>query len=69
MAENTKRYVSDQFLAERYSKTRGTIWNWARGDTGFPKPVKLGPATTRWDLDEIEAWEARKAAEAEGAAA
>lgn len=64
-----KRYVSVQFLAERYEKTVGTIWRWARLEPDFPKPLKLGPATSRWDLDEIEAWEARKAAEAEGAAA
>lgn len=56
-AATAKRYVSDQFLADRYEKTRGTIWRWARDPkVSFPKPFRIGP-TTRWDLDEVEAWE------------
>ena len=51
-------YLSDQDLASRYGVHRVTPWNWARKDSGFPKPVKLTPGCTRWKLSEIEAWEA-----------
>ena len=52
------QFVSDDFLADRYQKSRGTIWRWARERVaGFPQPVKIGP-TTRWNLADIEAWEA-----------
>ena len=32
-----------------------TIWRWVR-DGRFPKPFKLGVATTVWDADEVEAF-------------
>jgi predicted DNA-binding transcriptional regulator AlpA len=31
-----------------------TIWRWVRTRSDFPKPFKLGPATTVWDLREIK---------------
>lgn len=55
------KYLSVKDLAERFSVSVPTIWNWA-GDgpysiSGFPKPVKLGPQIVRWKLPDIEAWE------------
>jgi predicted DNA-binding transcriptional regulator AlpA len=38
-----------------------TIWRWVRTRAEFPKPVKIGPQTTVWDLAEIEAFIARQA--------
>ncbi|MEN9780743.1 MAG: hypothetical protein RL014_1891 [Pseudomonadota bacterium] len=38
-----------------------TIWRWVRTRADFPKPVKIGPQTTVWDLAEIEAFIARQA--------
>jgi predicted DNA-binding transcriptional regulator AlpA len=32
-----------------------TIWRWVR-DGRFPKPFKLGAATTVWDAAEVEAF-------------
>lgn len=32
-----------------------TIWRWVR-DGKFPKPFKLGAATTVWDAAEVEAF-------------
>lgn len=32
-----------------------TIWRWVR-DGKFPKPFKLGSATTVWDAAEVEAF-------------
>lgn len=53
-------YVSDKDLAERFKTSRATIWRWP-ATQGFPKPVKLGPGTTRWRLAEVEEWETRQA--------
>jgi predicted DNA-binding transcriptional regulator AlpA len=60
------KYVDDKFLAERYKAGRRTIWRRAK-DGHLPKPVKLSPVCTRWRLDEIEAHEAKLAAERESA--
>ena len=38
-----------------------TIWRWVAEGT-FPAPFKLGPNTTVWDLDQVEAHLAQKAA-------
>lgn len=38
-----------------------TIWRWV-ADGKFPKPFKLGPNTTVWDLDQVEAFLAQQAA-------
>jgi len=37
-----------------------TIWRWVRTRPEFPKPFKIGEATTVWDLDAIEEFLARK---------
>ena len=43
-----------------------TVWRWsAQGQ--FPKPFKLGPNTTVWDLDQVEAFIAKQAAEGQQA--
>tara|TARA_Y100000815_G_scaffold111406_1_gene100025 strand:- start:402 stop:575 length:174 start_codon:yes stop_codon:yes gene_type:complete len=56
-------YLSDKQVSERYAVSRKTVWDWAKADPTFPKPVKLSPGCTRWKLDELEAWEtARRAA-------
>ncbi len=41
-----------------------TIWRWVASGR-FPRPFRLGPNMTCWDLDEVEAWLDRQA---EGAA-
>lgn len=37
-----------------------TIWRWVK-KSSFPAPFKLGPNTTVWDLDQVEAHIARQA--------
>lgn len=37
-----------------------TVWRWA-AEGRFPKPFKLGPNTTVWDLDQVEAFLAQQA--------
>jgi predicted DNA-binding transcriptional regulator AlpA len=40
-----------------------TIWRWVR-EGKFPKPFKLSDSVTVWDEDEIDAFIAKRAAEA-----
>lgn len=54
-AKNTL-YLSVDQVAKRFGVSKDSIWRWKRrGD--FPAPVKLGGATTRWRLADIEEWE------------
>ena len=55
------QFVSDLFLAERYSVHRVTIWRWVR-EGRFPAPVKLTPGCSRWRMAEVEAHEAEREA-------
>ncbi len=32
-----------------------TLWEWVANGT-FPKPYKLGPRTTAWDVGEVREW-------------
>jgi signal transduction protein with GAF and PtsI domain len=61
-------------VADRYDNSPSTIWRWATEDRfahlNFPKPIKLGPNTTAWDDDELDAYDAERRAltdEPEGA--
>ena len=37
-----------------------TLWRWV-AEGKFPAPFKLGPNTTVWDLDQVEAFLAQQA--------
>lgn len=37
-----------------------TVWRWV-AQSKFPAPFKLGPNTTVWDLDKVEAFLAQQA--------
>jgi prophage regulatory protein len=52
------RYFSDVELARRYDVARVTIWRWSSQGV-LPKPVAIGPNSSRWVGREIEAREAR----------
>ena len=47
-------------LATRLSVSRATVWRWT-ADGSFPSPIKLGPNTTRWRGEDVEAWMANRA--------
>jgi prophage regulatory protein len=32
-----------------------TVWRWVKLGT-FPAPIKLGPQTTAWPVEAVEAW-------------
>lgn len=45
-------YVSANTLAAALETTPSTIWRWSKSGR-LPRPVKLGEATTRWDMKEV----------------
>ena len=54
---STDQFVSDLFLAERYSVHRVTIWRWVR-EGKFPSPIKLTAGCSRWRMSDVERHEA-----------
>ena len=52
-------YVKDNFLAERYSVSRSTIWRWTKRGL-LPTPVRFSDCCTRWRLSEIEELDAQR---------
>lgn len=56
MMSYTTPFLRDIEIAERYDISRSTIWRWVKEDR-FPRPIKLGPASTRWLITDLEAWE------------
>lgn len=50
-------FLSVYEVAERYGVSPATIWRWASQEERFPKPVKVGRASTRWPLQALEAYE------------
>jgi prophage regulatory protein len=59
-------YLTDRQVAERLAVSRATIWRWVRRGA-FPAPLKFSPGITRWNVSDLERWEAECAA-ATGAA-
>ena len=59
-----KSYSSDKKVGERYDVHRVTPWRWANDPRykylKFPKPEKIGPNTSRWDDDKLDAWDAQR---------
>jgi prophage regulatory protein len=53
---NSTPFLRDTAVAIRYDISRSTIWRWVKEDR-FPKPIKLGPASTRWRIADLEAWD------------
>ncbi len=52
----SQMYLRVQQLAARWNVSVPTVWRWT-ADGKIPLPVRLSPGTTRWRLDEIEAYE------------
>jgi predicted DNA-binding transcriptional regulator AlpA len=65
-----KKYLPTKAVLERYSITEMSLWRWERDPkVGFPAPHRFGTARKFYDLQEIEAWERRRAADSSGRAA
>ncbi|NEV60317.1 helix-turn-helix transcriptional regulator [Thiorhodococcus minor] len=60
-----RRYLRERALAEHLSVHRSTLRRWvARGL--MPAPIRLGLRTVVWDAEEIEHWQAARAAAPRG---
>ena len=55
-------YMSDKEVAERFSIGRATVWRWVK-EQGFPSPIRLSENCTRWRLEDVVAWEAKRSRE------
>ncbi|WP_373190806.1 helix-turn-helix transcriptional regulator [Halomonas sp.] len=53
-------FLTVRQVADRLAISVPTVWRWARERPDFPKPHRIGPAATRWRLDDLEAWEAKQ---------
>lgn len=53
----TRCYLSVRDVATRYSIGISTIWDQVAAGR-MPRPMHLTPRTTRWAIDDLEAWEA-----------
>ena len=50
------KYISVKSVAKRYEIGRSTVWYWV--STGqLPKPHKISSNTTRWDIEELDAFD------------
>lgn len=61
MHPHTSTYIRIAQLASRPGRpgkipvSAATIWRWVK--TGaFPKPVKIGPQTTAWKVEDVDAF-------------
>lgn len=56
-----ERYLSDYEVALRFGVSRASIWRWDKNEPDFPKPIKLSPGTTRWQLSQLVIFEEKRA--------
>jgi predicted DNA-binding transcriptional regulator AlpA len=52
-------YVRDVVVAGIFACSRATVWRRAKEEAEFPKPRKLGPRRTGWNVGELRAHLAR----------
>jgi prophage regulatory protein len=52
-----QKFFSVKQVAKRWAVSVPTIWRWSSLGI-IPKPIALGPGTTRWQLEELEGHEA-----------
>ena len=58
----TKYYRFRDLVDRRIVNNRQTLSNWIKRRR-FPIPVKLGPNTAAWPVEEVETWLLQRAAE------
>ncbi len=61
-----RKFLRANAVALRYDTTASTIWRWSRvarfAHLNFPKPIRLGPNTTGFSVDELDAYDAERIA-------
>jgi prophage regulatory protein len=61
------QYFRVDQAAEYLSMGRSTIWARSKNDPEFPKPFHIGPRTTVWAKDQLDAYAQKKMLAARGA--
>ncbi|WP_407650546.1 helix-turn-helix transcriptional regulator [Halomonas piscis] len=51
-------FLTARQVADRLAISIPTVWRWSRERSDFPKPHRIGPASSRWRVAELETWEA-----------
>ena len=51
-------YLSVKTVAERYGINTATVWRWCKAND-FPQPIRMGSRVTRWELGDLEAYDAK----------
>lgn len=54
--KSTRRHARPARTAQYMGISLATLWRWSASRENFPKPRKIGPRATVWDLNEIDAW-------------
>lgn len=65
MPHQTSKYLTVSAVAERYACHPSSVWRWV-AQKQFPQPIRIG-GITRWLEAEIEAHDAKAAAQREAA--
>ena len=53
-------WLSDKEMAKRYSCSRKWVWDQAKRDPEFPRPVKLSNGTTRFSAEQAAEYDVKK---------
>jgi predicted DNA-binding transcriptional regulator AlpA len=53
------RYLNVRDLMARYRIARSTVWDWVQKGR-LPKPQKVGPNSSRWDVRELDKCDAER---------
>jgi prophage regulatory protein len=51
-----KKSLRAKQAAEFLDIGKSTLWAWTKDRPDFPRPRKIGPKVTVWDLSELTAW-------------
>ena len=55
MENPVKQLITVRELTERLGVSRGTLGRWCKRPD-FPKPVRIGPNSLRWQAVDVQAW-------------
>jgi len=56
LSTQSRRLVRTTEAARYLGVSVPTLWRWARERPNFPRPQRLGPRSSRWDLTDVDAW-------------
>lgn len=66
MKKSGNKMIRPADAAKKLGIGLSTLWRKASDQSDFPKPIKLGPATTAFFEDELDAYIAERAKQSRG---